>query len=891
MSRAVVAKLRLLCVLLGFSSLFVFFGDAIARRAIELAEQRGLTLMTTDIYLFGFTYGLLFFLLATLPLLMMIAYQGMQAEAVRRKVAEDLTLCEVDADLLETRWQEYAERNSPAAHFLPMLLNVLLLYLVWATLLFPEGLSGVVDRMQSPGQATIGLASILPRVAAEASAVSWTLLGVYFYSIGVLIRRWLESDLTTAVIWWIDVRLILGFVLGMLLSVISTANELASLGPWLSGFAFFCGIIPDALLRRLPGLAKGLTGAGPSDAGKLSIGGDLRRWIPGMSFWQADRLAEEGIETVEELASKDIASLLVRTRIDTALLFTWVDRALLCDAAREDVDWFDRAHILRATDLMARASGPGGIDSLLQSLTDARQRAPSASESRAGETRDRAPSREVLENVLASLSNDPNLRLMRTYCHNKHRWLGSAVPDDQARCAGAGDGNNPGGAAPGDRELAGFAPQILSTAANAQRHPYARVPLTTILLLLAVFFPGAGHWIGSYAVIEASQRGWPLVQTDIYAFAFNTTLAFFLLISLPLLLVLGYRGLKSGVARADLRHALHRCGLAPRLVETRIEIFEHTQNMWAHLLPLLVNLALLGITWSMVMLPTGIQGLLEVMRASAGDSGVPIPEMLTAAAKSASPLVWIMLGAYFHAAMVLVNHWRRTDLSSQVIWRINARFVSAFVVGLLVMEIFDVAERSLSDLRPTLSAFAFLCGMVPDMALRWISLRLRRLGGISDADAAQLAASDLRRGIPGMTFWQQDRLLEAGVESVSDLARIDAPDMICRVGQDPELLIRWIDHAMLSEQTGAALPLFRRAHLDRASTLVIAAETPQADQRIIGSLGSGPDQPPTLTRAVLENILSGLRGRINLLHVRAFQSLGDNAGDDEPTEQGRPPPG
>jgi hypothetical protein len=67
-----------------------------------------------------------------------------------------------------------------------------------------------------------------------------------------------------------------------------------------------------------------------------------------MSFCQADRLAQEGIESIDDLAMQDIGSLLARTRFDSPLLLYRVDRALLRGAAGGDRVFPDRARIITA---------------------------------------------------------------------------------------------------------------------------------------------------------------------------------------------------------------------------------------------------------------------------------------------------------------------------------------------------------------------------------------------------------------------------------------------------------------------------------------------------------------------------------------------------------------
>ena len=136
-----------------------------------------------------------------------------------------------------------------------------------------------------------------------------------------------------------------------------------------------------------------------------------------------DRLAEEGIESVQDLAMKEIPALLVKTRFDTPLLLSWVDRALLCNQVGSAIPLFRGAHILHATQLVHLARRKAGREDVLASLEQTRKnlQAWTPTESSATDSSQKpvdSISHEVLENIVKSLEMGPNLHYLNNYWKN-----------------------------------------------------------------------------------------------------------------------------------------------------------------------------------------------------------------------------------------------------------------------------------------------------------------------------------------------------------------------------------------------------------------------------------------------------------------------------------------
>ena len=409
---------RLVLLLVSLVVLYAVLATLFALHAVGLVEQKGLQVDLTDVYLFACFYVLLAYFLTALPLFMVVGYHGVAGNILQRKVKRKLTTLGLEVTQLRTIMDEYQGRNGLHAFLLPMLVNMVLVFLMWNAALFPYGVAGMFDGLDGSGEVRISIAILVPVVVMHASVVTWAFLGAYFYSIIVMIRRWMQMDLTVGSVWRIDVRLAVAFILGMLIMHTFSGPEEKHLvaQPALAALAFVSGIVPNTFLRWINRQAKRLLAV--EDRGGEPFGAsDLRGKIEGLSFWQLDRLAEEGIESVQDLAMKEIPSLFIRTRFDTPLLMFWVDRALLCVYAGENFELFRRAGIGRATDLVFHRE-QGRLDAVMQSLDDARQFWDAGRPAPAGGVEPIIPpkvTRAMLDNMLISLESGHNLRYLYDY--------------------------------------------------------------------------------------------------------------------------------------------------------------------------------------------------------------------------------------------------------------------------------------------------------------------------------------------------------------------------------------------------------------------------------------------------------------------------------------------
>ncbi len=424
----VASRNQLIALLSTYFLMFITVAALFTHHAIAIAQKDGTTFEIGDLIIFGFSYSLLFNLLATLPLLMVVGYRGIQGPMVMERARASLALCGLSTQKVKEKMSEYTERNGFHAFLLPMAVNLVFMVLLWGAALLPHGMGGMLEYLEHNGSLKVGVDVVLLRVSSEAVAETWIFFGAYFYAITTLIRRWMQCDLTTNVLWKLNVRFAVSILLGFLLTALFMDAESSRGQPdtWLLGFAFLSGLVPDMFLRWLTSQVKRLGKLDDESVGSIFPPSTLRKKITGMSFWQADRLAEESVESVQDMAMKEIPDLLIHTRFTPALIFDWVDRALLWNQVGEATVWLEAIGIRSASQLVRLSRRQEGLEGILQAISDARKLSQSAASplkakeegnNRKGSTLPLPPllTRHILENVVSGLEYGPNLRYLCNY--------------------------------------------------------------------------------------------------------------------------------------------------------------------------------------------------------------------------------------------------------------------------------------------------------------------------------------------------------------------------------------------------------------------------------------------------------------------------------------------
>lgn len=283
--------------------------------------------------------------------------------------------------------------------FGPVLLATALLCLGWVLVLQPELLHRF-DLFSG-----IRASSRQPQFPSD--ALQFGFLGAYSFILQDLIRRYFRDDLKTGAYISAVVRVV--FV-----SLVVTVVDL--LWPTEAGnqeliFAFFIGFFPQVGLQALQAaLAKPLGKLIPSMRSEYPLSD-----LDGLNVWYEARLAEEGIDDMQNLASANLVDLILRTRAPIARLVDWLDQAFLylylpqgknVDSLPRPRERLRRLGIRTATDL-ERAS---------EALDDAGRKVLSRCLSS-----DEAEGAACVKALLESLKGEVNLWHVRQF--RGYKWL------------------------------------------------------------------------------------------------------------------------------------------------------------------------------------------------------------------------------------------------------------------------------------------------------------------------------------------------------------------------------------------------------------------------------------------------------------------------------------
>lgn len=150
-------------------------------------------------------------------------------------------------------------------------------------------------------------------------------LGVYFFTINMIYRRYVRADLTPKTYAYITMRLLTTVVLVWAVSILPQFSAGSLLETGLSVVAFTIGIFPESALTLIQDYVNKITAKGRGqDPDRFSL-----TKLEGMNLYDQARLMEEGIENIENLAHHNLMELIARTRIPTPRLVDMFDQSIL----------------------------------------------------------------------------------------------------------------------------------------------------------------------------------------------------------------------------------------------------------------------------------------------------------------------------------------------------------------------------------------------------------------------------------------------------------------------------------------------------------------------------------------------------------------------------------
>lgn len=225
----------------------------------------------------------------------------------------------VHDELIGQRFGPYSREEAAAQppvsiSVVPVVISVVTLAIGWLTVLPP------VDANDFDGQSAYSLA-----FDAYASPETFAFLGAYFFSLQMLFRRYVRSDLRGSAYVAVVMRIILALIAIWVLQGISAVVgwHLTDSHALLLGFVV--GVFPVVVWQVIRSvMAKVFKSVLPSLESQLSLDG-----LDGLTVWHEARLEEEDIENIPNMATADIVGLLVSTRLPADRIVDWVDQAIL----------------------------------------------------------------------------------------------------------------------------------------------------------------------------------------------------------------------------------------------------------------------------------------------------------------------------------------------------------------------------------------------------------------------------------------------------------------------------------------------------------------------------------------------------------------------------------
>jgi tetratricopeptide (TPR) repeat protein len=199
-------------------------------------------------------------------------------------------------------------------------------------------------------------------------------------------------------------------------------------------------------------------------------------------------------------------------------------------------------------------------------------------------------------------------------------------------------------------------------------------------------------------------------------------------------------------------------------------------------------------------------------------------------------MFFAFLGAYVYSALELIRRYNTFDLEPQVYAGILVRMVAAvalvFAGSLLI---FNAGSNYQSP--PSAPGFAtlwlpgiiaFVIGAFPSRGLDWF-WRLAEpvlAGRATDAPTA-LPIDHLY----GISSWHAARLQQIGIDDAQNLAGADLAKLLLTTPFDAQVLVNWVDQAMLYTRVGSKINTFREQQISTFTGLQQAVDSNKKDEQ------------------------------------------------------------
>jgi hypothetical protein len=176
----------------------------------------------------------------------------------------------------------------------------------------------------------------------------YAFIGVYLFTLGTMVRRLYIADLNDNVFWGAINRLLLS--VGLALAVMTEPTQ-QRFGGAIGFFAlgFIANIVLESLLYRV------IRSLNFNRSKQFKRDDVPLQMVRGINIWKEYRLEEEGIESVQNLATANLLELAVRTHYNIRTLIDWIDQSIVLSRfTDEQVDTMGKNAVnISAVDLAA----------------------------------------------------------------------------------------------------------------------------------------------------------------------------------------------------------------------------------------------------------------------------------------------------------------------------------------------------------------------------------------------------------------------------------------------------------------------------------------------------------------------------------------------------------
>jgi hypothetical protein len=188
----------------------------------------------------------------------------------------------------------------------------------------------------------------------------WAWLGAYLHSVERTVRHYVADDLYPDIYVSTAKRFIVAFMIGAIVAVAfgilgSVTPVQIDLNRHLAAVyvvAFVTGLFPERGMRWIVTTGSRLLHF------REDLGEEKKlTQIEGLSFWQRDRLDQEGVENAQNLATAHLLTLVARTPYSVGQVVDWVDQAtLLVYTSADQFARLKQIGLIRASSVLQTAA-------------------------------------------------------------------------------------------------------------------------------------------------------------------------------------------------------------------------------------------------------------------------------------------------------------------------------------------------------------------------------------------------------------------------------------------------------------------------------------------------------------------------------------------------------